>query len=51
MRVLLLLLGMLGLLFSLLNRWLIQYYVLRRVERLIRLTQDNEADEGLNARV
>jgi diguanylate cyclase (GGDEF)-like protein len=50
-RLLLLLLTLLGLLFSLLNLWLIQRYVLSRVERLIWLTKQTEQEDGLNSRV
>jgi diguanylate cyclase (GGDEF)-like protein len=50
-RLLLLLLGLLGLLFSLLNLCLIQRYVIRRVERLMWLTQQAHGENGPHVRV
>jgi diguanylate cyclase (GGDEF)-like protein len=40
-----------GLLFAVMNAWVMQRLVVRRVERLIRLTSDTETEAGLNARV
>jgi len=50
-RALLLVLLVVGLLFAAANVWLMQRLVVRRVERLIRFTNDAASDGGLNARV
>jgi len=50
-RTLVLALVLIGLLFALVNVWLIQRFVVRRVEQLIQLTNETETETGLNARV
>jgi diguanylate cyclase (GGDEF)-like protein len=51
LRALLLMLLVVGLLFAFLSVWLIQKFVVRRVERLIRLIRRTEGAEGLSARI